>query len=162
MDGRLRNMASVYIVRDEKILLLYRIGSRVVSPSWCGIGGHFEQDELNNARKCVLRELKEEINLDENDIYDLKLRYIALRLKDNEVRQNYYYFAKLKENVQITLECNEGIPQWFPLDEINGLDMPFTAKHMIKHYTENGRYNDLLYGSMASDSGMLFSILNEF
>ena len=38
-DIKLRNMTSIYISCGTKILLLYRIGSRVVPPSWCGIGG---------------------------------------------------------------------------------------------------------------------------
>ena len=46
MEGKLRNMTSVYITREsegeKQMLLLYRIGSRVVAPSWCGIGGHCE------------------------------------------------------------------------------------------------------------------------
>lgn len=33
MDGRLRCMTPVYITRGEELLLLYRVGSRVVSPS---------------------------------------------------------------------------------------------------------------------------------
>ena len=49
MDGRLRNMTAVYITRGEEMLLLYRVGSRVVAPSYCGIGGHFEEAELNAA-----------------------------------------------------------------------------------------------------------------
>ena len=60
-DIKLRNMTSIYISCGTKILLLYRIGSRVVPPSWCGIGGHFEPDELNDPRTCVLRELEEEV-----------------------------------------------------------------------------------------------------
>lgn len=63
MDGRLRCMTAVYITRGEEMLLLYRVGSRVVAPSWCGIGGHFEPEELNDARACVLRELREEAGL---------------------------------------------------------------------------------------------------
>ena len=106
--------------------------------------------------------MKEEINLDENDIYDLKLRYISLRLKDNEVRQNYYFFAKLKDEVHVSLVCSEGIPEWFALDRINGLDMPFTAKHVINHFVEIGRYDSFLYGSSASQNSMDFFILNEF
>ena len=62
-DIKLRNMTSIYISCGTKILLLYRIGSRVVPPSWCGIGGHFEPDELNDPRTCVLRELEEETGL---------------------------------------------------------------------------------------------------
>ena len=49
MDGKLRQMTALYLVEGEKILMLYRIGSRVVEPSWCGIGGHFEPEELNTA-----------------------------------------------------------------------------------------------------------------
>lgn len=48
MSERLRNMTSIYITREDRMLLLYRIGFRVVTPSWCGIGGHFEEAELNN------------------------------------------------------------------------------------------------------------------
>lgn len=48
MTERLRNMTSIYITRGNQMLLLYRIGSRVVAPSWCGIGGYFEEAELNN------------------------------------------------------------------------------------------------------------------
>lgn len=41
MSGKLRNMATIYIRNNDHMLMLYRIGSRVVLPSWCGIGGHF-------------------------------------------------------------------------------------------------------------------------
>lgn len=51
----LRNMTTIYIIFKNKMLLLYRVGSRVVQPSWCGIGGHFEKGELNNPKACVLR-----------------------------------------------------------------------------------------------------------
>lgn len=31
MDGKLRNMASIYIVKEDQMLLLYRQGGRVVN-----------------------------------------------------------------------------------------------------------------------------------
>ena len=62
MDGKLRNMTSVYLTGERGILCLYRIGSRVVSDKYVGsAGGHFEQNELNDARACALRELNEEL-----------------------------------------------------------------------------------------------------
>lgn len=62
MDGRLRNMSSIYILYKNKFLLLYRQGSRVVNNVWtASAGGHFEENELNNAKACALRELKEEL-----------------------------------------------------------------------------------------------------
>ena len=71
MQGKLRNMTSIYLYdrQKEEILMLYRIGSKVVKESYIGTaGGHFEKDELNDAKKCVLRELKEETGLTEDDI----------------------------------------------------------------------------------------------
>lgn len=64
---KLRNMATVYICNDNKILMMYRVGSRVFKGAlWAGIGGHFEMDELNEPRKCAVRELFEETGILEN------------------------------------------------------------------------------------------------
>ena len=74
MEGKLRNMTAIYISKGDKMLMLYRIGSRVVAPSWCGIGGHFEKEELNDAKAAMLREMSEEIGLFEHDIESLKFK----------------------------------------------------------------------------------------
>ena len=94
MDGKLRNMTSLYLKHENKMLLLYRIGSKAISDSYTGTaGGHFEKDELNDARACVLRELYEETGTTEQEIDNLSLRYVTLRLKNGEIRQNYCFFA---------------------------------------------------------------------
>ena len=60
MDGKLRNMTSIYITNGNKMLLLFRQGGKVVNNVWVGsAGGHFEDFELNDAKACVLRELEE-------------------------------------------------------------------------------------------------------
>lgn len=87
MDGKLRNMTSVYITKGDKMLLLFRQGGRVVNDTWVGsAGGHFEENELNDPRACVLRELREELGLGENHIRDLSLRYVTLRQKGRSGR----------------------------------------------------------------------------
>lgn len=49
MDGKLRNMTSIYLFKGKKVLLLYRQGGRVVNNVWTGsAGGHFENDELKD------------------------------------------------------------------------------------------------------------------
>lgn len=64
MEGKLRNMTSIYITSADRMLLLLRQGGRVVNNVWISTaGGHFEEFELNDARACVLRELKEELGL---------------------------------------------------------------------------------------------------
>lgn len=56
-------------------------------------GGHFEEYELNDARACVIKELLEEINITDNMLDDIRLRYITLRRTKGEIRQNYYCIA---------------------------------------------------------------------
>ena len=163
MDGRLRNMTSIYLFKGEKVLLLYRQGGRVVNNVWTGsAGGHFENQELNDARACVLRELNEELGLQPEDMDGLTLRYITLRRTKGEIRQNYYFFAELKESVDDNLVSNEGICRWFTLEEIKALEMPFTARYVMEHYCTIGHLTNALYVGVAGPDGVNFSDLSEF
>lgn len=161
MDGKLRNMTSVYLTGEKGILCLYRIGSRVVNNRYIGsAGGHFEKEELNDARTCALREMQEELGLTEADVEGLKLRYITLRLKNGEIRQNYYFFGRLKEERH--LESTEGELHWFSCAEAENLQMPTSAKHMMLHYLHTGRFNENLYAGITEDAGTQFVIMKEF
>lgn len=159
---KLRNMTSIYLTAGEKMLLLYRIGSKVINDSYTGTaGGHFEKEELNDPKSCVLRELQEETGLTESDIENLALRYITLRLKNNEIRQNYYFFADLKEpNIQIS--SNEGNLEWAHFDKAMLLDMPFTSKYVVEHYIKIGRNTSALYCGAAHENGVTFTELYVF
>lgn len=159
----LRNMTAIYLMQNDKILLLYRKGSKVSNNKWIGAaGGHFEEYEINDATACVLREMQEEISVSADMVENLKLRYITIRRSNGEVRQNYYFFAELKSNIDIELKSNEGILQWFNLEELYDLEMPFSAKYMIRHYIENGRYNENLYVGVADGKKVIFTELPEF
>ena len=161
MDIKLRNMTSLYLVNDTGILCLYRIGSRVANNKYVGsAGGHFEADELNDPTKCVLREMREELGLLESDIEGLELRYITHRLTGGEIRQNYYFFARLREERSLT--STEGKLEWVPFGKIHQLHMPVSAKHMILHYEKEGRYTDILYAGITEKNGTAFVPMTEF
>lgn len=161
MDIKLRNMTSLYLVKEGEILCLYRIGSRVVSNKFVGsAGGHFEPSELNDPKACVLREMQEELGLTESDIEGLTLRYITHRLMGQEIRQNYYFFARLKEEKELT--STEGELHWIPNEEIPGLEMPISAKHMILHYLQTGRFDDRLYAGITEETGTVFVPMRSF
>lgn len=146
MQGKLRNMTGIYLLKGDKILFLYRQGGKVVNNVWtASAGGHFEKDELNDAQACVIRELKEELGLCPEDVKDMQLRYIALRNVNGEIRQNYYFFAELKDTVDENLHSNEGECKWFSLDEIGELEMPITAKYVMEHYCKVGRFTSKGY-----------------
>ncbi len=161
MNGKLRNMTTIYLIKDDRVLLLYRQGGSVVNNVWTGsAGGHFEEFELNDAKACVLREMYEETGLTENNISELKLKYITLRNTKGEIRQNYYFFAQLNEDIPVC--SNEGILKWFSLCEICDLDMPFTAKYVIQHYLYEGMKNEKIYGGVTSKDGVVFTELEAF
>lgn len=163
MDGKLRNMASVYITSGDRMLLLFRQGGRVVNDVWVGsAGGHFEASELNDARACVLRELEEELGLRACDIHDLSLRYITLRRSNGEIRQNYYFYAVLNQGVDENLASNEGISKWFDFSELASLDMAYTARYVINHYLQTGRETDEIYVGAADGEKVVFTVIPEF
>ena len=163
MTGKLRNMASIYLRRGDELLFLYRVGSRVIDDSYTAAsGGHFEPDELNDARACALREMNEELGLTEDDIANLSLRYITLRLKNGEVRHNYYFFADLI-SCDKPLSSNEGNLKWFSLEALEKSlpEMPFSAGFAMKHWLEIGRYNDSLYVGVSTGTDVIFTELRE-
>jgi len=156
--GNLRNMASVYLRNGDQVLLLFRQGKSIVSNLWIGsAGGHFEPEEVHDARACVLRELSEELGLDESSLQNLTLRYVTLRYTGQEIRQNYYFFADVAD--RITPSSTEGITRWFYIDELSDIPMPFTARYMIDHYIREGQYTDSLYGGIANDNDVIFTKL---
>lgn len=158
---KLRNMTSLYLYNDTGLLCLYRLGSKVADHMYIGsAGGHFEEGELNDPKKCVLREMQEELGLTEEDITGLTLRYITMRLKNGEIRQNYYFFARLKEERE--LHSNEGILRWVSWEEVPALEMPGSARHMICHYLKEGRFTDQLYGGITRAEGTEFVVFEEF
>jgi 8-oxo-dGTP diphosphatase len=151
----------VYLTGEKGILCLYRIGSRVVSNRYIGsAGGHFEPAALNDPRACVLREMQEELGLTESDVGGLRLRYITHRYMAGEIRQNYYYFGRLKRTAP--LKSTEGNLEWITPEQFPELPMPVSAKHMILHYLEEGQYNNLLYGGITEENGTHFVPMRQF
>jgi len=159
---KLRNMTSIYLLCGDEILLLYREGSRVANNKFVSsAGGHMEQGELNSPRTGMLRELREELGLEESALKNLRLRYITQRLKGGEVRQIYYYFAEIADKYLIS-ESTEGRLRWLKLEDACALPMPVTAKRMLEHYIAEGRFTDSLYAGATTPEGMVFTALEEF
>lgn len=158
----LRPMTAIYLTRGDNILLLYRIGSRVVGNSYTGAaGGHIEAEEYCDPRACVLREVQEETGLTEEALDGLRLRYITMRNKNGEIRQNYYFFAELKDGYDVK-DSNEGRLEWHKIDALTDLPMPVTARHVVDHYLAVGRMTNLLYGGVTTETGSVFTELNDF
>lgn len=161
MDGKLRSMTSVYFVRDDQLLCLFRLGSQVADKMYVGAaGGHFLPKEVGDARACLYREMREELDLQPDEVEGLTLRYVTLRLKNGQIRQNYYFFAHLR--TQRSLTSTEGNLQWIALDQLFDYPMPASAKMMLKHYVSVGRFDSQPYGGVAKPESIDFYPLTEF
>lgn len=157
----LRNMTSLFFIREDGLLCLYRIGSRVANNLYVGAcGGHFEESELRSPESCALREMGEELGLTESDIADLRLRYVTLRYYKGEIRQNYYFFARLRGDR--ALSSTEGNLQWFTWEQLESIPMPVSARHMMDHYLKEGRFTDHLYAGTTEPGGTRFTVMESF
>lgn len=156
-------MTAIYLLHKSKILLLYRQGGKVVNNVWvASAGGHFEENELNDPERCVIRELEEELGLTEKDLTNFKMRYVALRRINDEIRQNYYFFAEVLDEEKCKLTSKEGTLKWFDISEINALEMPYTAKYVIEHYLNIGMNESQLYCGVADGKQVTFIELPEY
>ena len=151
----LRPMTGIYLLHGEKILMLHRKGSRVVDGLWVSsAGGHMEPHELNDPTACVLREMHEELALTPDVLEDFSLRYVSLRFTGGEVRENYYFFARLPQELPLT--SAEGELRWVLLDEVMALEMPFSARYMLAHYLHTGRFTSQLYAGVSDGDTVHF------
>lgn len=161
MKPGLRNMTSLFFVREDGLLCLYRIGSRVANRKFVGAcGGHFEPEELSSPYACALREMREELGLTESDVEDIRLRYVTLRLYNGEIRQNYYFFGKLM--TRHPLSSAEGELHWFTWEELKTVDMPLSARQMMDHYLTVGRFDENLYAGITEPGGARFVRMESF
>lgn len=112
-----RNIASAFLIHDNNILLMKRGDEVKIMPGfWSGVGGHLECEEINNPRAACLREIYEETGIRENQISDLKLKYIVLRRWFDEIVINYMYFGKTITSHVI--ENDEGTLHWVNKDSV--------------------------------------------
>ena len=119
MDGNLRNMASIYLYdENSNFLMLYRIGSKAIKDSYIGTaGGHFEKEELNNAKACILRELKEELGV----TFKPEEAIFLKEVKRERVPQNFKDLWLFKKDINIedlTFPDGEATEaKWVNIDE---------------------------------------------
>ena len=110
----------------------------------------------------MLREFQEELGITAEKIENLHLRYVTLRRSKGEIRQNYYFFADLKDGISEEFSSNEGVSRWFHISELTSLEMPFTSKYVIEHYLNVGYKTDMVYGGIADGEKLIFTEMPEF
>jgi 8-oxo-dGTP diphosphatase len=126
----MKKRAVAVIIRDGEVLLMHRIKDGrdyFVFP-----GGGVEKDE--SVESAVVREMKEELNL------DIKIDKLLFQIENQEREEFYFLVKEFSGDIQISGEEKERMnvnnqyhPTWFNLMEITELPnlYPEEAKHKI-------------------------------
>jgi 8-oxo-dGTP diphosphatase len=142
-----RQMATAFLTNQEKVLMMKKTSSKLSATEfWSGLGGHLEPIELNHPRKACIREIYEESGFQEKEIDELKLRYILLRKKEEEIRQQFVYFGKI-ERMDFT-NSEEGKLHWINQDDLLKLNLSRIIYFMLKHYYENPDQEGIMVGTI--------------
>ncbi|GLX66771.1 NUDIX domain-containing protein [Paenibacillus glycanilyticus] len=145
----LRQMSVAFLIHEDKLLMMEKPNNNsFVAGMVVPIGGHMEQQEMNNPREACLREVEEETGLTVGDMSGLELKYIVLRIKESEIRIQYVYFSNVKHlNVQ---ESEEGKLVWVDARTAKDLNVTATTKYILEHYLNHKSSSDIYVGTMKS------------
>ncbi|PZE19984.1 NUDIX domain-containing protein [Paenibacillus xerothermodurans] len=134
---RTRMIATAMLFNGNDMLMMKRSPRRTLSPGmWAAVGGHLEPHELNDPRSACLREIYEETGWREEEIIDLKLQYILIRLNQQEIRQQFVYTAAAAR--RDVVQTAEGVLHWIPKTEVFQRQIPFIFHSLLKHYFQHG------------------------
>jgi len=108
----------IYLEKDNKYLMLHRNKKEkdLNKDKWIGVGGHIEEYESPN--QCIIREVKEETNL---DLLSFKLCGEVTFDIDGYLEIMYVYTSK--DFIGELKECYEGTLEWIDKDKINTLNI---------------------------------------
>ena len=114
-----KNSTLCYIEKDNKYLMLHRVVKKddVNKDKWIGVGGQFEFGE--SPEDCVLREVKEETGYTLTSYQYRGL--VTFVFADVEMEFMSLFTADGFEGEPI--ECNEGILEWVPIEDIENLNL---------------------------------------
>ena len=108
----------IYLEKNNQYLMLHRNKKEndLNKDKWIGVGGHIEENETND--QCIVREVKEETNLDLLD-YNL-LGEVTFDI-DGFLEIMYVYKSmNFKGEIR---ECNEGTLEWVDKDKLGLLNL---------------------------------------
>lgn len=115
----MKNTTLCYIEKENKYLMLHRAKKKNDGSQgkWMGIGGHFEEGE--SPYDCVIREVKEETNL---DLISPVYRAVVTFDSDIYESEQMHLFTCTDFTGEIG-ECDEGELKWVDKREVKGLNM---------------------------------------
>ncbi|MCD8154006.1 MAG: 8-oxo-dGTP diphosphatase [Clostridiales bacterium] len=108
-----------YIEKGGAYLMMHRVKKKkdVNQGKWIGVGGHFEPGE--SPEECLLREVREETGL---TLLSWRFRGIVTFSQEGYGTEYMCLYTADEFEGQET-DCEEGILEWIPKKEIQGLSL---------------------------------------
>jgi len=144
-----RITAGALLSCGDKVLMMKRgLHKEMGAGMWAGIGGHIDLTDIKNPRAIDLSEtcygeVFEEAEIPKTAIKNLKLRYIAVRKTENQIRWHHHYFGELESEVLLP-KCSEGEFHWVDKTHMLSLPMSTTLREAVKHWIEHPQ-DDTVY-----------------
>ncbi|MCH4886115.1 NUDIX domain-containing protein [Acidaminobacter sp. JC074] len=157
-----RHMAVAFIENNGRILMQKRERHRLVAGGvYAPVGGHLKDGEYQNPVDGCIREIEEETGLKADQLDKIKLKYMIMRQKDQEIRVQYVYFMSSKSDTVVAND--EGTLHWICQSKLLDLQMSFTSHEIIKHYLTKSTFEDPIYvGTVDGQPTMHFVKINDF
>jgi len=99
---------------------------------WSGIGGHFEEFEMNDPCAACLREIEEESGIPPSAVHSMDLQYILIGKTSEYVGQSYIYFGETTQTEII--HTDEGKLAWVPESQWMQRRFSDAFTQMLEHY----------------------------
>ena len=127
-----------YIERNDEYLLLFRNKKKndINLGKWIGVGGHIENGET--PEQALIREIKEETNLDVNSFEKRGIVYFY----NNDFSEVMHLYVVKDYSGEIK-ECDEGILEFKKKNEMFNLPMWEGDKYFLKLLLEDSPYFEL-------------------
>jgi len=129
----MKNVTLCYIERGDSWLMLHRVKKKndINHDKWIGVGGKFEDKE--SPEECMLREAFEETGL---TLTDYQYRGIVTFVSDEYETEYMHLFTASAWSGEMS-ECNEGILEWVPKNQVPELPIWEGDKIFFRLIAEN-------------------------
>lgn len=125
----------IYLEHSGSFLMLYRNKKKndLNKGKWIGIGGHIEDSETKE--EALIREVKEETNLDL-----LSYKYRGIIYFENEIEKEIMYLYTSSDYSGEIKECNEGELKYVGFAEIFNLNLWEGDKIFLKYLLDDKEF----------------------
>ena len=134
------NTTLCYIEKDGAYLMLHRIKKKndINHDKWVGIGGKLEEGE--SPFDCVRREVSEEVGL---TLCSVEYRGVITFVSDIYGTEYMHLFHSFDFSGEMKEICDEGVPKWVKITDIEKLPIWEGDKIFLKLLAENAPFFSL-------------------